>query len=65
MPTATVLPGFQRFGFVASSQFIDKMLQTGRRFHLVWTKGLLETLAHGVAYRPAGPAIERFDVIRF
>jgi hypothetical protein len=53
----------QAFVLIAPAQLVDKMLQLGRRARQVRTKDLLETLAHGIADRPAGPVIEGFDVI--
>ena len=50
-------------GLVASSQFVDEMLQTRRMVRRVGAKNLLEALADGIADRSAGLVIERLNVI--
>ena len=57
------LARLQAFGIVAPTQLVDKMLQTRRHARRIRTKDLLETLAHGIADRSAGPVIERFGVV--
>jgi hypothetical protein len=53
----------QAAGLVASSQFVNEMLEMGRHTCRLRTKRLLETLAHGVADCSARPVIERFAVV--
>jgi hypothetical protein len=48
---------------LASSQFVDEMLQMGRWTCRFRTQHLLKTFAHGIADCPAGLVIERFDVV--
>ena len=50
-------------GLIAPAQFVDEMLEMRRRTRLLRTQNLLETLANGIADRPTGPAIERFNVV--
>jgi len=50
-------------GLIATSQFVDEMLQMRRSLGRVRAKNLLEALSHGVADRSAGLVIERFNVI--
>jgi hypothetical protein len=47
---------------IASAQFVNEMLEMGRRACRLRTEHLLEALAHGLADRSAGPVIERFNV---
>jgi hypothetical protein len=57
-----ILMGLQLVSLVAPSQFIDEMLKI-RRNPRIRTQRLLETFAHSVADRSAGPVIERFNVV--
>ena len=50
-------------GLIASAQFVDEMLQMRRMVGRVGAKNLLETLAHGIADRSAGLAIDWFAVV--
>jgi hypothetical protein len=50
-------------GLVASSQFVDEMLETGRRACRFRAQYLLETLAYSIADGSTGLVIERFNVV--
>ena len=53
----------QTIGLITPAQFVDEMLEMRRRTRRFRTQNLLETLADSIADRPAGPVIERFNVV--
>jgi len=57
-----VLMRLRTIGLVVSLQFVDEMLEMGRRACRFRTQHLLEAFAYRIADRPAGFVIERFDV---
>jgi hypothetical protein len=48
---------------VAPAQFIHQMLQVGRKARRLRTQILLQSFAHGIADRSAGPVINLFAVV--
>jgi hypothetical protein len=56
-----VLARLPAAALIASSQFVDEILQMRRLVGRVGAKNLPEALAHGIADRSAGLVIERLN----